>query len=302
MSVPENPNPIETDSTPSDFYTSFYTSKKVVFRSLGAILQLLAISMCVELLLVLPDGLGILLRFALIALIMFCITLRWGWLSLIALQVSLVVQEPRRQPLEQIPSAFLYVLFACFVVVVAMKLPQVHGFVTDCFIRLIRASSTNGKSLRTSISSSSKQIRSVLGFGFAFRILQMVIPVVLGIFLLTHIPVGQQSNNWLQWSRDHGQAVWPGSLLLVLLIAVFVFARENAWRQIASSQAKLYLRSQRLITDGQEFFSFERRRQKQKSSNRLQEPMVRKPSSKFAKTSTPQTTKTETDSTMKDLQ
>ena len=298
MSVPQNPNPIETDSTPSDSYPS----KKVIFRALGALLQLLAISLCVESLLGLPDGLGILLRFALIAAIMFCITLRWGWLSLIALQVSLVDQEPRRQPLEQTPSAFLYVLLACFVIVIAMKLPQVHGFVTDCFIRLIKASATNGESMRASIKSSSKQIRTVLGFGFAFRISQMVMSVVLGIFLLTHIPIGQQSNSWLQWSRDHGQAVWPGSLLLVLMIAVFVFARENAWRQIASSQAKLYLRSQQLITNGQDFFSFERRRQKQKGIKRLSEQTVRKPSSRFAKTPKSPLTNTETDSTTKDLQ
>jgi len=298
MSLPENPNPIETDSTPSDFYTS----KKVIFRALGAILQLLAISMCIELLLGLPGGIGILLRFALIAAIMFCITLRWGWLSLIALQVSLVVQEPHRQPLEQIPSAFLYVLLACFVIVVAMTLPEAHGFVTDCCVRLIRASASSGESFQASIKSSSKQVRTVLGFGLAIRILQMVMSVVLGIFLLTHIPIGQQSNSWLQWSRDHGQAVWPGSLLLVLMIAVFVFARENAWRQITSSQAKLYLRSQQLITNGQDFFSFERRRQKRKGSKRLSEQTVRKPSSRFAKTPKSQIPKTETDSKTKDLQ
>lgn len=298
MSVPENPNPIETDSTPSDFYTS----KKVISRTLGALLQLLAISWCVESLLGLPDGIGILIRFALIALILFCIALRWGWLSLIALQVSLIVQEPRRQPLEQIPSAFLYVLLSCFVVVVAMKLPQVHGFVTDCFIRLIRASATNGESIRKSIQSSSKQILTVLRFSFAFRILQMVTSVVLGIFLLTNIPIGEQSNSWLQWSRDHGQAVWPGSLLLVLLIAVFVFARENAWRQIASSQAKLYLRSQQLVTNGQDFFSFERRRQKRMGSKRLSEPTSQERSSTWAKKPKSQIPKNESDSTTKDLQ
>jgi len=297
MSVPEIPNPIEKDSTPSDSYPS----KKVIFRTLGALLQLLAISLCVESLLCLPDGIGILIRFALIALIMFCITLRWGWLSLIALQVTLIAQEPSRQPLEQTPSAFLYVLLSCFVVVVAMKLPQMHGFVTDCFIQLVQASA-NKESFRASIKSSSKQIRTVLGFGSAFRILQIVMSVVLGVFLLTNIPIGQQSNSWLQWSRDHGQAVWPGSLLLVLMIAVFVFARENAWRQIASSQAKLYLRSQQLITNGQDFFSFDRRRQKRMGSKQLSETTSQKRSSRFAKTPKSQIAKTETNSTKKDLQ
>jgi len=298
MSMPENPNPIETDSTPSDLYTS----KNAIFRTLGALLQLLAISVCVESLLGLPAGIGILMRFALTALIVFCITLRWGWLSLIAFQVSLIVQEPRRQPLDQTPSAFLYVLLSCFVVVVAMKLPQVHGFVTDYFIRLIRTSASNGESIRKSIQSSSKRLRTVLGFDFAFRILQLVTSVVLGVFLLTTIPIGQQSTSWLQWSRDHGQAVWPGSLLLVVMIAVFVFARENAWRQIVSSQAKLYLRSQQLITNGQDFFSFERRRQKRLGSMRLSGPTSQKQRARFAKSPKSQIPKTESDSTTRGMQ
>jgi Sec-independent protein translocase protein TatA len=240
-----------------------------IFRAFGALLQLLAIGLTVELLLGSTDGTGILLRCVVILSIMFCIILRLGWLSLVAVQVSLLIQEPRRQPLEQNLSGFLYVLLACCAIVVTMNLPQVHRFVSEFFIRFFLAAADKEELEQTSVQSSPPQIRSFVGSGLAIRVLQMVMSVVLGMLLLTNIPIGQQSSSWLQWSRVHGQAVWPGSLLLVVMIGLLVLARENAWRQFASSQARLYLRSQRLIANGRDLLSFERRRQKQKRNQRL---------------------------------
>ena len=277
-----------------------------LFRVFGALLQLLAIGMCFELLLGLTDGIGLLFRFALIVLVMFCIILRLGWLSLIALQLSLFLQEPRRQPLEQNPSSFFFVLLACCAIAIAMSLPQVHRFVTEFFIRLFLTTTDKRESEQTSpqtsAQNSSPQIRTALGSGLAIRALQMVMSVSLGFVLLTNIPIGQQSSSWLQWSRVHGQAVWPGSLLLVLMIGLLVLARENAWRQFVSSQARLYLRSQRLIANGRDLFSFERRRQKLKRNKQLAVKPSHMPTTKVAARSKLQKTNMKTESIKKELQ
>ena len=273
-----------------------------IFRVFGALLQLLAIGMCFEVLLGLTDGTGFLFRFALIVLIMFCIILRLGWLSLVALQVSFFFQEPRRQPLEQNSSSFFFVLLACCAIVIAMSLPQVHRFVTEFFIRLFLATTDQRESEPTATQISSPQIHTALGSGLAIRALQMVMSVSLGFVLLTNIPIGQQSSSWLQWSRVHGQAVWPGSILLVLMIGLLVLARENAWRQFVSSQARLYLRSQRLIANGGDLFSFERRRQKLKRNKQLAVKPSHMPTTKVAARSKFQKTNMKTESIKKELQ
>ncbi len=285
-----------------------------IFRVFGALLQLLAIGMCFEVLLGLTGGTGVLFRCALIVLIMFCIILRLGWLSLLALQVSLFFQEPRRQPLEQNPSSFLFVLLACCAIVIAMSLPQMHRFVTEFFMRLFLATTDKRESeqtatqtatqtsVQTSVQSSSPQIHTATGSGLAIRALQMVMSVSLGSVLLTNIPIGQQSSSWLQWSRVHGQAVWPGSLLLVLMIGLLVLARENAWRQLVSSQARLYLRSQRLVANGGDLFSFERRRQKFKMNKQSAVKTSNMPTTKVAVRSKLQKTNMKTESIKKELQ
>ena len=277
-----------------------------IFRVFGALLQLLAIGMCFELLLGLTDGTGVLFRCALIVLVMFCIILRLGWLSLVALQVSLFLQEPRRQPLEQNPSSFFFVLLACCAIAIAMSLPHVHRFVTEFFIRLFLATTDKRESeptaTQTATQNSSPQIRTAFGSGLAIRALQMVMSVSLGIVLLTNIPIGQQSSSWLQWSRVHGQAVWPGSYLLVLMIGLLVLARENAWRQFVSSQARLYLRSQRLIANGGDLFSFERRRQKLKRNKQLAVKPSQMPTTKVAVRSKLKKTNIKTESIKKELQ
>ena len=290
------------DRNPMDSIADTIASKPEFFRVLGASVQLLALGLCLESMLGLADSGGVLLRIAWIAIIMFCIVLRLGWLSLVALQVSLFVQEPRRQPLEQVPSSFFFVLLACVVIAFAMKMPQVHRFVTDSFLRLFQAADDNGKSDGTFSTSRSSQIRSFAGASFAMRALQMVMSVVLGIFLLTNIPIGTQTSSWLQWSREHGQAVWPGSLLLVVMIGLMVLARENAWRQIAPSQARLYLRSQQLIANFRDLLSFERARLKAAENEQRSPKTERKPPLSGTSKSKSNSSNTKTESVTRELQ
>ena len=216
-------------------------------RFFGGLLQLLAIGLCFELLLGISDGIGVMLRLFLLTVVVSCVALRLGWLSLAALQISLLIQEPRRQQLDQAPLGFYFTLVAIFAVVAAMKLPHMHRFVTDYFLRLFNVGPPRDKS---------KYVAQRL----AITAFQMTIVTILAMFLLTKLPIRRQSESWLQWSLQNGQAVWPGALLLSLMIALFAVAREIAWRQLDRSQASLYLRSVQLTANYRDLSRFERQR------------------------------------------
>jgi len=259
MSTAADSNGPPTDSNLTDASDSQWNAIWII----GGLLQLLAISLLIELLLGFTESLGLMLRLSLLAIIMTCIVLRLGWLVLVAIQVSLFFQEPMRQPLEHIPSGLFFVLASMFAMVAAMKIPQSHRFVTDVFLTLFRIEIDQGSSTISSNTSETKNRRLFVRLSLAIWALHGTLIVLFAVFLLTKVPVGRQYDSWLQWSLQNGQAVWPGALLMVLMIALLVVVRENAWRQLEPSQARLYLRSIRLIANYRDLFGFERHRLRQ---------------------------------------
>ena len=238
-----------------------FASQQKMIRWVGAGLQLFAIALCMEMLLGVSTGLGILLRLFLLSLIAFCIVMRLGWASLVALQVSLIAIEPRQGALSPYPVGFFYVLVASAVIVAAMKAPETHRFVTDYVLSLF-AGETNALD-------SNRRFRFTI-VRLSIYLLQLMLTVVVAGFLLNRLPIGFQAESWLEWSRQNGQAVWPGALLMVLVIATLVLVRENAWRQLLPSQASLYLRSVQLIANYRDLFGFERHRLRRRRKAQLQ--------------------------------
>ena len=246
MSISSDSNRIVADSNASQLQA---------FRIIGGLIQLLAIGLCLELLLGITDGLGLILRLSFLAIVIWCVAFRLGWVALVALQTSLFFHEPIRQPLEQIASAIFFVLLAMFAIVAAMNMPQTHRFVSDCFLRFFR--------FPIDKESSTKPRLPYAMVSLAIHVLHMTFVVMLAVFLLTNLPIGRQSDSWLQWSLQNGLAVWPGVFLLVFMVALLVLARENSWRQLEPAQARLYLRSVQLIANYRDLFGFERQRMKQ---------------------------------------
>ena len=255
-----------TDSNVSDLVVSQWKA----FRIIGGLIQLLAIGLCLELLLGITDGLGLILRMSLLAIVICCVAFRLGWLALVALQTSLFFQEPIRQPLEQISSGIFFVILSMLAIVAAMNMPQTHGFVSDFFLRLFRSPIDKESSTISSqqgvfwlLARDSKPRLPYAMVSLTIHVLHMTFVVMLAVFLLTSLPIGRQSDSWLQWSLQNGQAVWPGVFLLVFMVALLVLARENSWRQLEPAQARLYLRSVQLIANYRDLFGFERQRLKQ---------------------------------------
>lgn len=248
----------DSNSTVSDTNVS----QRKTFRIFGALLQLLAIALGYELLLGISDGIGPMLRFFLLTVIMLCFVLRLAWVAFVVLQISLVVLEPKHQQLAQAPLGLFFTIVALFTIVAAMKLPQTHRFVSDYFLGLFTIG-INDNRHTSSINSDSKQHLSKVVLSLGIQVLQITLVVIFALFLLSNVPLGRQSDSWLQWSIRNGQAVWPGALLLVFVIALSVLIREIAWRQLAPRQARLYLRSVNLIAYYRDLTAFERHRLKQ---------------------------------------
>jgi hypothetical protein len=258
MSTAADFNRAPTDSNA----TGTTGSQRSATYIIGGLLQLLAMSLFIEMLLGITESIGLILRLSLLAIIMTCVVLRLGWLVLVAIQVSLFFQEPLRQPLEHTPSGLFFVLASLFALVAAMKIPQTHKLVTDIFLTLFRLGIDQGNSTRSGPPRESKDRLPLARLSFAFWVLHGTLIVIFAVFLLTKVPVGRQYDSWLQWSLQNSQAVWPGALLTVLMMAMLVVVRENAWRQLEPSQARLYLRSIQLIANYRDLFGFERHRLK----------------------------------------
>ncbi len=222
-------------------------------RIVSSILQLVMVAVCLEMLIGISDGIGMPLRLFLFSVVMMGVVVRLGWLSLIAIQFSLLLQEPRRGQLAQSPSGFFWATIAMLTIIAAMKLPQSHRAITDYFLRFagLRAEPTDTKQ---AIPSAMKSLVIQVGLVLAVVILAIVVQV--------NIPIGRQSARWLQSSLSTGQAFWPGTFWLVLIVALFVLAREIAWRKIDAPQARLYVRSVQLIAYFRDLVRFERERTK----------------------------------------
>ncbi len=227
-------------------------------RIVGSLLQLLAVALCLEMLIGISDSIGIPLRLFFFAVVMLAIVVRLGWLTLIAIQFSLFLQEPGRGQFALEPMALFWVIVAMLTIISAMKLPHLHRKLTDFLIRISGVGETDTK--RQHGPSGRAKHGSITSF--AIRPLQLVLVAVLSNIILVNIPVGRQAGGWLQSSLATGQAFWPGTFWLVLIVSIFVLAREIAWRKIDRSQASLYLRSVQLIGYYRDLSRFAKERSK----------------------------------------
>ncbi len=224
-----------------------------MFRLVGSILQLLVVAFLFEMLIGVSDAIGAPLRLFLFTVFMAGVAVRAGWLSMIAIQFSLLLQSPVRGQLAQVATGFFWVMVAMLTIISAMKLPRAHRSVTDYILK------SAGLRKQTS---DTKQTIPLSVVSLAVQLLQLTLAVVFAVVILLNIPIGRQSGRWLQSSVQSGQAFWPGTLWLVLLVALFVVARELTWRKIDGKQASVYLRSVQLIANYRDLYRFDRERHK----------------------------------------
>jgi lysylphosphatidylglycerol synthetase-like protein (DUF2156 family) len=72
--------------------------------------------------------------------------------------------------------------------------------------------------------------------------LKLICVVLLAIAILFNQPWTTNTNAWLQWSLTNKQVLWPGPLLIVIVIGLIVVVNEFGWRRKTTGQKKLTLR------------------------------------------------------------
>jgi len=72
--------------------------------------------------------------------------------------------------------------------------------------------------------------------------LKLICVVLLAIAILFNQPWTTNTNAWLQWSLANKQVLWPGPLLIVIVIGLIVVINEFGWRRKTTGQKNLYLR------------------------------------------------------------
>lgn len=72
--------------------------------------------------------------------------------------------------------------------------------------------------------------------------LKLICVVLLAIALLFNQPWTTNTNAWLQWSLTNKQVLWPGPLLIVIVIGLIVVVNELGWRRKTTPQKKMYVR------------------------------------------------------------
>jgi len=72
---------------------------------------------------------------------------------------------------------------------------------------------------------------------------KILVFVLIAIFLLGHQPWTLESEPWFNWTLANKQVLWPGPSLIVIIIGVFLFLSELAWRMRTERQKRMFLRS-----------------------------------------------------------
>jgi hypothetical protein len=82
--------------------------------------------------------------------------------------------------------------------------------------------------------------------GIVYSLVSAAGLIAAGFSLLTYSPFGGGGEAWVNWSLAKNEAMWPGALLVSLLIGAVVLLREWNMRQMDPSQAALYVRADRM--------------------------------------------------------
>lgn len=80
-------------------------------------------------------------------------------------------------------------------------------------------------------------------FRIVFVGVKILVFVLIAMFLLGHQPWTLQSEPWFNWTMANKQVLWPGPSLIIIIIGVFLFLSELAWRMRTGRQKRMFLRS-----------------------------------------------------------
>ena len=209
---------------------------------LGQTLLLLLVGMLLDVVLFKGTEVGFLIRMLTIVPLLLTVLLSWGWILLLAVQVSLFFREP--------PDATYGVgsVFPCLVLLALVVYAHCSRADRRSLIdwMLEQISLNNVEFDRRGRPGDHPSWKQRLSPAMPLVVVAITVPVA--ILLLTCLPITLDARRkWLQHSIAHEETFWPGADVLALAIFVAVVGREFVWRQMTAAQAKLYGRSTLMV-------------------------------------------------------
>jgi hypothetical protein len=77
-----------------------------------------------------------------------------------------------------------------------------------------------------------------------FALAQIVIVAVGAACVFRNQPWSTYEESWFRWSVQNQEVLWPGPVIVTLVIGLLVFLNEVAWRQKLPAQKRLFLRTE----------------------------------------------------------
>ncbi len=176
---------------------------------------------------------------------------RWtGVLLLIVIQLDLLFREPSRiGPANNITGVLFVVAVLSLVMFVSRyhvlrQLP--HHSLLDTVRKVLLLPASVGRKSETEIGvpgmPDSQQILQ-LASSVVRSFLWLLLLVVGSRILLGYVPTARDPNTWTRITGSGTLELWPGGVVILSALGLWVLASEIAWRQMTCPQAQLYIRS-----------------------------------------------------------
>lgn len=176
---------------------------------------------------------------------------RWtGVLLLIVIQLDLLFREPSRiGPANSITGVLFVVAVLALLMFVSRyhvlrQLPHHSLLDTIRKVLLLPVSAGRRSETETGVPGmpDSQQILQLASS--VFRGLLWILLLVAGSrILLGYVPSARDPNTWTRITGSGTLELWPGGIVLLSALGLWVLVSEIAWRQLTCSQARLYVRS-----------------------------------------------------------
>ena len=161
-----------------------------------------------------------------VAVLLLGLVLCWSFRDRTRLQLDL--------SLESIGTVFLTMYFLAF----ASRYQEIRRKFLDWIQFVITMDSDRNSALVSAPETDFQWI-----FRVAFYGVKILVFVLFSMFLLGHQPWTLESEPWFNWTLANKQVLWPGPTLIVIVIGVFLFLSELAWRMRTERQKRMFLRS-----------------------------------------------------------
>ena len=203
-----------------------------------SVFMLLVTGAAIDLLFVGSLPIWLSLRLTMIAVLVFLTSRSNVAVLLLGLILCWSFRDRSRSQLDLSLESIATVILALCFLVFASRYQEIRRRFLDWILFIIAMDSDGNSAVVLAPETDIKWI-----FHVAFYGVKIMVFVLFSLFLLGHQPWTLESEPWFTWTLTNKQVLWPGPTLIVIIIGVFLFLSELAWRMRTGRQKRMFLRS-----------------------------------------------------------